>query len=83
MKDPNKQLRDWIDEDKSICKADKYYTLNYIKENYIPKDKVRGLRIVKNNWIKDYEEKDVSSLKDSAVYYLIDEFNDSIDELLK
>jgi hypothetical protein len=50
MIDKIKELRQWLDEDKTICKADKDYICNFIKENYISKEKIER---VKKSIIKD------------------------------
>jgi hypothetical protein len=42
-----KELRKWLDEDKTICKADRDYICDFINENYISRDKVEGLKMTK------------------------------------
>lgn len=74
MTDKLKELRQWLDEDKSISKADKDYICNFIKENYVSKDKVEGLKMKE---IESFGEDDDGY--NNAVYI----FNNSIEEVLK
>jgi hypothetical protein len=69
--DKLKELENWLKEDKTICKADRDYICDFITKNYIPRDKVEGLKMEYNN--------ELGEIYNNAV----DEINQKIKEVLE
>jgi len=58
------ELEQWLNEDKSICKADRDYILDFITKNYISKQQILNLECLKEEKIQRYDDRDIEYYKD-------------------